>query len=241
MSKALIISLFFIFTPITSFASTERLLLIGGGDRPEKALKWFVNQAGKEKAKIVIIPWASGYPDEAFKSVKEDFEKITNATLMNANKLLNQKSLQRIADPFPGVTAFFFTGGSQNKLMKKIKSLGLVGYFKAKYSKGVVFGGTSAGTAIMSEAMLTGVADNQKINTKAVEVVKGLGLLKNTLVDQHFIRRNRQTRMLSALLKLKTYKGIGIDEDTALTFINGKPDQVFGKGAVIYFGIALEK
>ncbi len=37
----------------------ERLIIVGGGKRPEAAMAKFIEWAGKERAHILIIPWAA--------------------------------------------------------------------------------------------------------------------------------------------------------------------------------------
>src|ERR1700730_15781170 len=51
----------------------QRLVMVGGGPRPPEALSRFVEWAGRERARILIIPWATEDPEGAFKSLKEDF------------------------------------------------------------------------------------------------------------------------------------------------------------------------
>ena len=89
-------------------------------------------------------------------------------------------------------------------------------------------GGTSAGAAIMTDSMLTGESDAAGDTTgyygdefpaiarQRIQVVPGLGFLHGAIVDQHFIRRERHNRLISAVLERPTLIGVGIDESTAL-------------------------
>ena len=49
-----------------------------------------------------------------------------------------------------------------------------------------------------------------------IEIVEGLGLLDSVIVDQHFIVRSRNNRLLAAVLDNPKLEGIGIDESTAI-------------------------
>ena len=83
----------------------------------------------------------------------------------------------------------------------------------ARYEAGAVVGGTSAGAAIMSDSMITGDQtppgdttgyygdEYPAIERHRIEVVPGLGFLPGAIVDQHFIRRERHNRLLSAVLE----------------------------------------
>ena len=44
----------------------QRLLVVGGGTRPPDAVKKFVDWSGGAKARILIITWASGEPNESW-------------------------------------------------------------------------------------------------------------------------------------------------------------------------------
>jgi cyanophycinase len=103
---------------------------------------------------------------------------------------------------------------------------------KARFAAGVVFGGTSAGAAVMSLRMITGEGDFTVIDGNEVEVRPGLGLVEGVIVDQHFVRRQRENRLFGLVLKYPGERGVGIDEETALLVPEGPPE-VVGKVIVI--------
>jgi cyanophycinase len=103
---------------------------------------------------------------------------------------------------------------------------------RARHHEGVVFGGTSAGTAIMSAIMITGEGDLTVIDGARVEVRAGLGLLPGVIVDQHFVKRQRENRLFGLVLRHPGERGIGIDEDTAL-LVRGREGEVVGRGPVV--------
>ena len=47
-------------------------------------------------------------------------------------------------------------------------------------------------------------------------IAPGLGFLPSAIVDQHFLRRERHNRLLSAVLERPRLVGVGIDESTAI-------------------------
>jgi cyanophycinase len=63
---------------------------------------------------------------------------------------------------------------------------------------------------------------------------EGLGLLKRTIIDQHFVRRSRYNRLISALAAKPDYVCVGIDEGTALIVHGGKAT-VAGESPVLRF------
>jgi len=59
-----------------------------------------------------------------------------------------------------------------------------------------------------------------------------LGLVKNVIIDQHFLKRSRYNRLLSALVEFPTHIGIGVDESTAL-IVRNKEIEIVGESEVI--------
>jgi len=215
------------------FADTN-LLLIGGGKRPVEAMKAFAEIAGKDKANILIIPWASESIEGA-ESIKAELSVHTKGLLKIIPHRLSPVDLEKLIIQIENCSGIFFTGGDQNILMGHIKEYKLSSLFKKKFLEGVIFGGTSAGTAIMSNPMLTGQGDLSVIRGSQVELAEGLGLLPaSVIVDQHFIVRQRFNRLAGLILDRKETVGIGIDEGTSL-LIQGPVVRVIGPTQVLIF------
>jgi cyanophycinase len=104
---------------------------------------------------------------------------------------------------------------------------------RARYRAGVVFGGTSAGAAIMSPIMITGNGNFDVLDGRQVETRPGLGLMPGTIVDQHFIARRRQNRLFGLVLRHPDSLGVGVDEDTALLVVDNRYAEVVGTGRVM--------
>ncbi len=64
------------------------------------------------------------------------------------------------------------------------------------------------------------------------EIGRGFGLLPGTVIDQHFLARNRQERLLSALAAHPGLVGLGIDEGAALV-VRGTRLNVVGDSDVV--------
>ena len=111
---------------------------------------------------------------------------------------------------------------------------------------GGVVSGTSAGAAIMSRIMLTGRQVNpgpddeespvfNEIKKNYVETKEGFGFLDNIIIDQHFIARRRQVRLINVLLDNPGYRGIGIDEECAVVVNPDKTIEVVGTSCAMIF------
>jgi cyanophycinase len=70
------------------------------------------------------------------------------------------------------------------------------------------------------------------IRSHLVESSEGLGLLPDAIVDQHFVRRQRFNRLISAVLDQPLLIGIGIDERTAV-IVTGSSFEVMGESNVL--------
>lgn len=89
-------------------------------------------------------------------------------------------------------------GGSQTRFMEKIEGTGLAEFIIERHRAGAVVGGTSAGAAVLSAEMITGEADLKSLKSGTTVLKKGLGLLRDVIVDQHFLQRQRGNRLITA-------------------------------------------
>lgn len=229
--------LFLILIAVLSLGATaqQKLMIVGGGKRPPEALARFVEWAGgAARARVLIVTWASGEPAESFAAIEKDFAAHKVAALENAPYApLTAETRARFLARLGASTAVFFTGGDQNRIMEVLKDEAVLAALRAKYETGAPFGGTSAGAAVMSDPMMTGEADLSVIDGGKVGVRPGLGLLPRTMIDQHFIRRQRQNRLFGFVLANPSMLGVGVDEDTALLVRDNRRAEVAGASGVM--------
>lgn len=212
-------------------AAPTHLVLIGGGSRPTAALKQFVRWAGGAKAKILIITWASEEPQASYDALVKDFSPFAPGSITTAPS--PPVATGKFLDQLQSATGVFFSGGDQRRIMDVLKDSKLKEALQSLYRKGVVFGGTSAGTAIMSCRMMTGDGDFTVIDGHKVDTREGLCLLPGTIVDQHFLKRQRENRLFGLILDAPTLLGIGIDEGTALLVTDNRTAEVQGESQVM--------
>lgn len=198
--KYLALILFF----VSFYSKASTLVLIGGGKRPASALKFFVEK--KVTGPLYVLPWGTRYPIESFESIKKELEAV-GATDIRCFCDENFSDSDRLALLNAG--GIYFPGGNQNKVMEKIFMYDLKELITDLYKTGVPVAGTSAGTAIQSNPMLTG---------NGSETSEGLGLLEGFIVDQHFLVRGRQQRLLGALEDNQNFHGLGVDEDMSVVY-----------------------
>lgn len=220
------------------------LVIIGGGERTGEIMERFVQLAGGgEKARIIILPLASGVPDT---TGMEQTAELKAMGVRNADWLLfSREEAVRgdVARRLDGATGVFFSGGDQSRVTAVIVGTPVQEKLKELYRGGAVIGGTSAGAAVMSRVMITG---NERINKDSnnafitimrgnVETIEGIGFLDNAVIDQHFIKRKRLNRLLSVVLEHPDLPGVGIDESTAIVVSPDGTCEVVGEGTVVVF------
>ena len=213
----------------------QRLLVIGGGERPPDAMKRFVEWSGGAKSRILVITWASGVPDESYASLEKAFQSANAGFVEHAPvRPLDAEKRARFIEQLNGASGVFFSGGDQNRIMDVLADDGLFQMIRSKYNSGTPFGGTSAGAAVMSDPMMTGEADLKILDGSKVGVRKGLGLLPNVIFDQHFLVRQRYGRLFGLIISNPRMLGIGIDEDTSVMIEDNRRLTVVGKTQVMF-------
>ena len=215
-------------------AAPRRLVAVGGGDRPAAAMQRFVEWSGGPRARLLVVMWASGEPEESFALLKGELQAHGPAAIEQAPPApLGGEARARLLEQLAAATGIFFSGGDQNRVMDVLRDEELLRALRARYAAGVPFGGTSAGAAVMSTPMITGEGDFTVIDAAQVGTREGLGLLPGVVLDQHFVRRQRQNRLFGLILARPELLGLGIDEDTALLVSDDRQAEVVGRGPVL--------
>ncbi|MBI3296926.1 MAG: cyanophycinase [Elusimicrobia bacterium] len=214
-------------------AAGQRLLLVGGGPRPPEALALFGVWAGGPKARILVIAWGKEESSGTLAAVRADFAPLSPAAVEAAPQPpLSAESRAAFLAQLSQATAVFFGGGDQSRIMDVLADAPLAEALRGRYRAGIPFGGTSAGTAIMSPVMITGEGEPESLDAARYGTRGGLGLLPGAILDQHFLKRQRANRLLALILAGKSELGLGIDEGAALAVEDGRRARVFG-GSVL--------
>lgn len=205
------------------------LFIVGGGPQSAAMVQRFVDLAGGKKAKIVVFAMASSDGKASGEEKAEDLRKLgadARAYYIDHDEA-NSDSMEA---NMKGVTGVWFGGGDQVLLTKALLGTRVEKAIHERYEAGAVVGGTSAGAAVMSNPMLTGEERHpggvrppsdttehyMTIARDNTELVPGFGMIEGALIDQHFLRRRRHNRFISAVLDTPAHLGVGIDESTAL-------------------------
>ncbi|NMA96396.1 MAG: cyanophycinase [Clostridiales bacterium] len=212
------------------------LIIIGGAEEKTcngTILKRIFELSGGEDASIVIITVATQEPKRlgenyirAFEDMfVDDIQAIHIYTRRDANSNQIIKILER-------ATCIFFTGGDQLRITSLIGGTKCERVIREKYKTGTIIAGTSAGASCMSETMITTGSDDDSPKKCTLKMAPGLGLLKGTIIDQHFAQRGRVGRLLLAMAQNPRMLGVGIDENTGIVVMQNAMFEVIGSNAV---------
>jgi cyanophycinase len=203
------------------------LVVIGGGTIPDDVRGRVLELAGGAKAIVAVFPQASELPETGPEAV-EVWKKAGASKVTALDVADRAAALAAIKE----ATLVWFPGGDQTRLMKAFENTGIAEAIRERYWQGATVAGTSAGAAVMSKVMITGNdMDLQAITARKTDTAPGLGLWPQVIVDQHFLKRQRHNRLLSAVLDHPDLVGVGIDESTAVV-VSGSQFEVIGKSAV---------
>lgn len=220
------------------------LFIIGGGERPDSLMTQFIELGGGREAKILIVPYASSDINDTGSYQQQEFERLGCTSVEYITFSKKDIDSDESLDKLNGVTAVFFSGGDQNRLTDMLLNTKFLEKIKEIYQGGGVVGGTSAGAAVMSKIMLTGEEQNVPkrkngdfsfIKRGTVQTSEGFGFIENAIIDQHFIIRKRENRLISLVLQYPDLKGIGIDESTAIIVNPDNSFKVAGRSQVMVF------
>lgn len=245
LQKGIQIALTLFFILCFSLANAQKpkgkLFIIGGGNRSDQLMQHVVDLAQFKKTDyIVVLPMSSEEPDSAYIYFRDQFQKLVPnpIVMMNFDKTTVQNP--KLNDSLQKAKLIFISGGDQTRFMNVVANTPVYNSIHKAFQNGSIIAGTSAGAAVMSEKMITG---NQKLEKEYsgtfdnirfdnLETTPGLGLVTKAIIDQHFLRRSRYNRLISAMVEFPHLTGIGIDESTAI-IVDGNTISVVGESEVI--------
>ena len=237
--------------PQDAVTSTERgYALMGGGSDLDEAFQWL---CGKAPGGDFLVVRAAG---------DDDYNDYINK-LCHANSVATLIIPSRDAAGDPKVSeiirhaeAVFIAGGDQARYMNWWQHSPVQDALNAHIAAGKPIGGTSAGLAVLGEYVYSaqgdapdddGLASGQALTNPYFSRVTvrrdflQIPLLRNTLTDSHFAKRDRMGRTLVFLARIvqdgwsAQPHEIAIDEKSAVLVEGDGHSRVIGAGKGAYF------
>ncbi len=216
------------------------LIAIGGAEDKEQDLRLLrrvVSLIKKNNVKIELITTASEIPDEVGEIYIQAFSKIEGTSLgimkiTTRDEALDSALLKRIDE----TDIIYFTGGDQLRLTSILGGSPMLLKIREKYfNEFCIIAGTSAGASAMSETMIYGGTASEALLKGAVHMTGGIGLIGRVIIDSHFIKRGRFSRLMQIISSNPGKIGLGLGEDTGIIIERGRYIKAIGSGLVVIF------
>jgi len=191
------------------YAKSGTLIIAGGGNLPETIPAHFCKLAGGSDARLVVIPSYDATPREERAIIREWRRRQVATIDVSRCRARDDSASVALASKIREATGVWFTGGQQAIPAEYYSGTVVETELWSLLERGGVIGGTSAGAAIMSRVMI-------EEGHRSAKTRQGLDLIRGCVIDQHFMRRNRLTRLRGVLDQHPKTIGIGVDEGTAL-------------------------
>lgn len=220
--------------------SAGKLFIIGGGEKTDSMMNELVDLSGIiTNGYMFILPMASSVPDSSIIWTRDDFKGTGVEKMPGYNFKTGETALSQL-DSLKNAKLIFISGGDQSRFMDVVRNTPLMEAIFYAWNHGAVIAGTSAGAAVMSKKMITGnqlkhpglESSYPTIESGNIEIKEGLGFLKNAIIDQHFVKRQRLNRLIAVSVENPGELCIGIDESTAI-IVEGDMARVTGVGQVV--------
>jgi cyanophycinase len=241
---------------VTTSAGT---VLMGGATDVDNAMKWMINKSIGGDVVIIRASGATGYNQYLY-----DLAKVNGVSQVNSVETLLINSAELANNPKVGerikeAEMLFIAGGDQANYIRLWRNTPVEEALNYLINvKKVPVGGTSAGCAILGEAVFTAENNtitseeallnpfNSKITLAKSDFINN-PFLKNTITDTHYNNPDRKGRHITFLARLVTDfnwqqpKGIGVEEETAVCIDENGKAVVYGKGTAYFLKASSEK
>jgi cyanophycinase len=223
--------------PLQAAGKPGPLIAIGGAEdklRERTILRYFLEVAGGSNASVVVLATASEWPEtgegyaELFYSLNADRVEVLRIATRERALVAGAEAYELLET----ATGLFITGGSQLRLSSILGGTQVTAAIQARHAAGMLVAGTSAGAAFLSRHMIALGDSGATPRRRLVHLAPGLGLAPDLVIDQHFRRRDRLGRLLTALSYNPGLLGVGIDDNTAAVIDSQGVLRVLGAGAV---------
>jgi cyanophycinase len=204
------------------------IALMGGGDWPVEAFRWFVRRAGGGHIVVLRARGAAELQDEIYQDVGG--MKSVETLVIHDDEAANDPRVLAVIAHADGI---FIGGGDQSNYIRLWKSTRINALIDAHVRAGRPIGGTSAGLAVLGGYAYGCLDSISMVSSLALADPTGPGvtlvrnflhvpLLEHVITDSHFANRGRQGRLVAFVARLAqetadpSITGMGIDQDTAM-------------------------
>ena len=216
------------------------LVAVGGNEDKEHdllVLRKIVSLIKTQTVNVEIITTASEIPEELGEMYRKSFDRIGNTSVRFMHiRTREQAEEKQYIERLKKCDVVFFTGGDQLRISSILGgTLFLDTILNKYYTEECIIAGTSAGATAMSQTMIFGGESAEALIKGSVNVTAGIGLVQNVIIDSHFIKRGRFSRLMELITSSPGHIGIGLGEDIGIIIRKGYLVEAIGNGLVVIF------
>ncbi len=200
-------------------------------------LKHILSEANGVDSRVEVITTASVIPEEVGRNYIKAFSKLgcKNVGVLHIKKR-EDTLISEYAERIKKADAVMFTGGNQSRLAMIFGGTELINLLHDRYEhEDFVIAGTSAGAMAMSNTMIYQGSSQGALLKGEVKITTGLALIKNVIIDSHFVTRGRFGRLAQAVASNPGCIGIGLGEDTGVVIKEANKMEAIGSGLILIF------
>jgi len=216
------------------------LVAVGGNEDKRHdltILRTITSLYHKERVKVEVITTASEIPQEIGEVYVKAFRKIGNVdlSLMHISRREETEDASLI-ERLRSCDIIFFTGGDQLRITSILGGSAVLREVRRRYfNERCIIAGTSAGASAMPETMIYGGTASEALLKGTVHVTAGIGLINRVIIDSHFIKRGRFSRLMQIMSTNPGHIGLGLGENTGVVIEKGSILKAIGSGLVVIF------
>ncbi len=190
------------------------LVLGGGGELPAEVFDTFVELAGGEEARIVVVRAISESADDADHADSGELlsrfrvRKVASAVLFDARSV-GATNMTASTESLSEATGVWFESSDPERIAAIFGTDSLRAELAGVIERGGVVGANGGSSLAMTRVMITRGAPHASVG-------RGLGLLPGSVVEVGFTKNHRRNRLLGVLASQPRLVGFGIDEGTAM-------------------------
>jgi len=209
--------------------TTRLLLLLGGGHGIVDAIQpIFLDAAGPDPSLALLLQggpqWERYLPLYLEPWHRRGISRY-HVIVPDADGALDvPRALQALQE----ATGIFIGGGNTRIYRRLYATEPLRSAIRARYQQGVPVAGLSAGAILASNVAWLLPEESE---SGAIEIVPGLGLLRDVIVAAHFREWNALPDLLEAMRLARVPLGLGINEEAGVVLANERVQAVHGDSA----------
>lgn len=203
----------------------------------EGILQRIVTEAKGTDSHIEVVTTASLIPEEVGESYVEAFGRLGchHVQLMHV-KTRQDAENENFKERLRTCDVVMFTGGNQLRISTLWGGTPLLDIITERYwNEPFLIAGTSAGAMAMSNTMIYEGDSTESLLKGTVKITTGLALLKDVIIDTHFVKRGRFGRLAQSVAANPGCIGLGLGEDTGVLITGGNVLETIGSGLVLIF------